>query len=165
MGTIVNFSMINTSPNHIPASLPIGKQVNGMLENEMEWFAMFKTHVTEGLDTTPFDEMLDESKKLKAPTRILAALKILKDSFGWTDKQIFSNSRNDVKLRFALGLSQSFNIPSSYVFKAFENMLEAHRLETGKDIIKEAIVEISKTQAPVFKVGEKRLMLWATKVA
>lgn len=165
MGTIVNFSMINTSPNHIPASLPIGKQVTGMLENEMEWFALFKTHVTGGIDTRPFDEMLDQNKALKAPTRILVALKIMKDSFGYTDKQIFADSRNDVKIRFALGLSQSFNLPSQYVFRAFENMLEAHRLETGKDLVKEAVVHISKTQAPVFKVGEKRLMLWATELA
>lgn len=164
MGTIINFSLVNATPN-TPTPLPIGKQVTGMLENEMEWFALFKTHITAAIDTKPFDAMLEQNRQLKAPTRILAAIKIMKDSFGYTDKQIFSDSRNDVKVRFALGISSSFSMPSQYVFKAFESMVETHQMQTGKDLIKQAVEQISKSQAPVFKVGEKRLMLWATNVA
>ncbi len=164
MGTVINLSMISV-PQSTPSTMPIGQQINGMIENDMEWFAMFKTHITEAIDTKPFNTMLNKNKNLKAPTNILVAMKVLKESFGWTNKQLFTQSHSDIKLRFALGLSQSFNIPSMFVFRAFENMLEDYKSNTGNDLVKEAIENLAKTQAPVFKVGEKRLMLWATKVA
>lgn len=164
MGTVINLSIVSV-PQSNPSTAPIGKQINGMLENDMEWFAMFKTHITEAIDTASFNTMLNKNKNLKAPTNILVAMKVLKESFGWTDKQLFTQGYGDIKLRFALGLSQSFNVPSMFVFKAFESMLEDYKAKTGNDLMKEAIENIAKTQAPVFKVGEKRLMLWATKVA
>lgn len=164
MGAVINLSIVSV-PQSTPSTRPIGKQIADMIDNDMEWFAMFKTHITEAIDTTEFNTMLKQNKKLKAPTNILVAMKVLKESFGWTDKQLFTQSHGDIKLRFALGLSQSFNIPSMFVFKAFENMLEEHKLLSGKDLMKDTIENLAKTQAPVFKVGEKKLMLWATKVA
>lgn len=164
MGTVINLSILSV-PQGTPSTMPIGKQINGMIENDMEWYAMFKAHITEAIDTKPFNTMLNKSKNLKAPTNILVAMKVLKESFGWSDKQLFTQSHGDIKLRFALGLSQSFNIPSMFVFKAFENMLDAYKTNTGNDLMKETIENLAATQPPVFKVGEKKLMLWATKVA
>lgn len=140
---------------------------NAVADSDMDWYAMFRTSITDAIDEKPYQDMFEQFQSNPATSvRTLVAMMIMKESFGWGDTQIFNESRFDIKVRYALSMSGEGNeAPSIFVYNHFRRMLNDYEKATGRNLMSETINKITTEGSPVFKIGENRLMLWARQVA
>lgn len=140
---------------------------NTTVDSEMDWYALFRTSITEVIDEKPYREMFEQFQSNPSTSvRTLVAMLIMKESFGWGDTQLFNESRFDIKIRYALCMNNIGNeTPSIFVYNHFRRMLNEYEKATGRNLISETINKITGEGSPVFKVGENRLMIWARQVA
>lgn len=136
-------------------------------DTEMDWYALFRTSITEAIDENPYKAMFEQfQSNPTTAVRTLVAMLLMKESFGWGDTQLFNESRFDIKVRYALCMSNSGSeAPSIFVYNHFRRMLNEYEKSTGRNLVAETIAKITSEGSPVFKVGENRLMLWARQVA
>jgi hypothetical protein len=140
---------------------------NTSVNSDMDWYAMFRTNITEVVDEKPYREMFEQFQSIPSTSvRTLVAMLLMKESFGWGDTQLFNESRFDIKVRYALCMNNAGNeAPSIFVYNHFRRMISEFEKATGRNLISETINKITTEGSPVFKVGENRLMLWARQVA
>ena len=140
---------------------------NNVVDSDMDWYALFRTSITELIDEEPYKAMFEQFQSNPVTSvRTLVAMMIMKESFGWGDTQIFNESRFDIKVRYALCMNNVGNeAPSIFVYNHFRRMLNEYQKATGRNLMSETINKITTEGSPVFKVGENRLMLWARQVA
>jgi len=140
---------------------------NAAADSDMDWYALFRTSITEVVDENPYKEMFEKFQSNPSTSiRTMVAMMIMKESFGWGDSQLFNESRFDIKVRYALCMSGvGSEAPSIFVYNHFRRMLNEYEKATGRNLMSETIAKITTEGSPVFKVGENRLMLWARQVA
>ncbi len=137
------------------------------VDNDMDWYSLFRTSITEAIDEKSYKAMFEQFQSMPATSvRTLVAMMIMKESFGWGDTQLFNESRFDIKIRYALGMSGAGSeAPSIFVYNHFRRMINEFEKATGRNLMSETIAQLTTEGSPVFKVGENRLLLWARQVA
>lgn len=142
---------------------------NAFLDNlnqqEMEWYATFRTYITEKIHPIHFDELMEEGVRTLLPVRTLASMIIMKDGFGWGDAQLINECKNDLRVRHALGIHDTDQIPSVLMMNNFRSLLDNFKRNTGIDLMAELVDELTADKGPVMKLGGGRIMLWAMRVA
>jgi len=142
---------------------------NSFLDNlnqqEMEWYATFRSHITEKIHPIHFDELMEEGVRTLLPVKTLAAMIIMKEGFGWGDAQLINECKGDLKVRHALGINDSDQIPSIVMMNNFRALLDNFKRNTGIDLMAELVDELTADKGPVMKLGGGRIMLWAMRVA
>jgi hypothetical protein len=134
-------------------------------KQEMEWYATFRSHVTEKIETYDFDELTEERVRTLLPVKNLAAMAIMKVGFGWGDAQLIKECKNDLRVRHALGINDSSEIPTATMMNKFRALLNKFEQITGIDLMAQLIEKVTAEKGPVMKLGGGRIMLWAMRVA
>ncbi|MGE0638065.1 MAG: transposase [Bacteroidia bacterium] len=161
-----NTSFASTS-NYTTTNIGFTSNNAATVDNDMDWYSLFRTSITESIDENPYKLMLEQFQSIPTTSvRTLVAMMIMKESFGWGDTQLFNESRFDIKIRYALGMSGAGSeAPSIFVYNHFRRMITEFEKATGRNLMSETIAQLTTEGSPVFKVGENRLMLWARQVA
>lgn len=134
-------------------------------QQEMEWYATFRSHVTSKIETYDFDELTEEGVRSLLPVTTLAAMAIMKAGFGWGDGQLVDECKNNLRVRHALGINDSSEIPTVSTISKFRALLCEFQRKTGIDLMAELIEKLTAEKGPVMKLGGGRIMLWAMRVA
>ena len=139
----------------------IGQQLsttkNKMLDDKGAWFNLFRSFITFSIDESPFAVLFDEKNgRPNAPIRILAAMMILKEGFGWSDEELFEQCRFNVLVMRALGFSNfSDDAPVESTYYLFKKSLYEYQVINGVDLIGEMFEKLTKKQAELFKVNSR----------
>ena len=73
------------------ATLANNDNNNEAVNSDMDWYAMFRTSITEAVDEKPYREMFEQFQSNPATSvRTLVAMLLMKESFGWGDTQLFN---------------------------------------------------------------------------
>lgn len=139
--------------------------IDNLNNQEMEWYATFRNHVTNQIEDYDFEELTEEGVRTILPVKTLAAMEIMKQGFGWNDTQLMHECLNDLRVRHALIISGGSEIPPMSALNKFRSLLNEFNRNTGIDLMAELIEKITDNDGPVKKLGGGRIMLWAMRVA
>jgi len=86
--------------------------------NQAHWHNQYREQISLRIDESVFSVLFNNTMGApNAPVRILVAMMILKESFGWSDSQLFEHCRFNLLVRSALGLfnmNDSLPVESTY---------------------------------------------------
>jgi hypothetical protein len=131
------------------------------LNDPHAWHNVFLDQVTKRIPEERFAELFDEENgRPNAPVRLLVAMLILKEGFGWSDEQLFEAIRFNLLVRRALGLlNLTDEVPVESTYYLFKQRLYRCQVETGVNLLQEVFQELTRDQAKrLGVVGEKLRM-------
>ena len=131
------------------------------LNDPNAWHNIFLDQVTNRIAEERFAALFDEQTgRPNAPIRLLVAMLILKEGFGWSDEQLFEAVHFNLLVRRALGLlNLTDEVPVESTYYLFKQRLYRHQLETGINLLHEVFQELTRDQAKrLGVVGEKLRM-------
>jgi hypothetical protein len=131
------------------------------LNDPVAWHNVFLDQVTKRIPEERFSLLFDEENgRPNAPIRVLVAMLILKEGFGWSDEQLFEAIHFNLLVRRALGfLNLTDEAPVESTYYLFKQRLYAQQLATGVNLLHEVFQELTGEQAKrLGVVGEKLRM-------
>ena len=131
------------------------------LHDPNAWHNVFLDQVTKRIPEERFAELFDkENGRPNAPIRLLVAMLILKEGFGWSDEQLFEAVHFNLLVRRALGLMNfTDEVPVESTYYLFKQRLYRYQLEAGINLLHEVFQELTRDQAKrLGVVGEKLRM-------
>src|SRR5699024_6869870 len=97
------------------------------------WHNLFCQQVTMRIDEAPYKCLY--AKTMGAPNssvRVLIAMMILKEAYGWSDVQLFENCRYKLLVRSALGLANMDDeLPTESTYYLLRKRVVEHEKTTG----------------------------------
>jgi Transposase domain (DUF772)/Transposase DDE domain len=123
--------------------------------DKQSWHNIFHEHITSKIDEDKFEVLFSDAGQGRpnASIRILISMMIVKEGFGWSDKQLFERSEYDVLVMRALGLNNINDlIPSEATYYNLKKAIYEHQIETGSDLIGEVFRSLTKEQIDLFGV-------------
>ena len=131
------------------------------LNDSNAWHNVFLDQVTKRIPEARFAGLFDEETgRPNAPIRLLVAMLILKEGFGWSDEQLFESIHFNLLVRRALGLlNLTDEVPVESTYYLFKQRLYRCQLESGSNLLQEVFQELTRDQAKrLGVVGEKLRM-------
>jgi hypothetical protein len=131
------------------------------LNDPHAWHNVFLDQVTKRIPEERFAELFDEENgRPNAPIRLLVAMLILKEGFGWSDEQLFEAIHFNLLVRRALGLlNLTDEVPVESTYYLFKQRLYRYQRDTGINLLHEVFQELTRDQAKrLGVVGEKLRM-------
>lgn len=131
------------------------------LNNPNSWWDLFYKYVTCKIDEALFAGLYSESMgRPNAPIRLLVAMMILKEGFGWSDGKLFEECNFNILVMKALGLSGlNDTIPSESTYYEFKQSLYRHQVEKGADLIIQCFQRLTEAQAKLFGVSGDKIRM------
>lgn len=119
------------------------------------WHNQFREQISLRIDESVFSVLFNNTMGApNAPVRILVAMMILKESFGWSDSQLFEHCRFNLLVRSALGL---FNIndslPVESTYYLLRKRIYNHQKQNGVDLMEKTFGQITSVQIKEFDVN------------
>lgn len=137
--------------------------VPSMLENtayklysdDKHWHNLFRDQVVNRIDDSIFSPLFNHSMGApNAPIPVVVGMMILKESFCWSDSQLFEHCRFNLLIRSALGL---FNLndplPVESTYYLFRKRLHDYGRTTGEDLMGKVFTKITSQQVKEFDVN------------
>jgi hypothetical protein len=131
------------------------------LNDPNAWHNVFLDQVTNRIPEERFAGLFDEETgRPNAPIRVLVAMLILKEGFGWSDEQLFEAVHFNLLVRRALGLvNLTDEVPVESTYYLFKQRLYRYQLESGVNLLHDVFQELTRDQAKrLGVVGEKLRM-------
>ncbi len=127
-----------------------GKQYN----DAKSWHNLFREHITMKVDESIFSVLFsDKMGSPNASVSVLLGMMILKESFGWSDSQLFEQCRFNLLARAALGLPNVNDaIPVESTYYLFRKRIYDHQKQTADDLMEKAFQNITQAQINTFGV-------------
>jgi hypothetical protein len=128
------------------------------------WHNVFLDQVTKRIPEARFAELFDDSTgRPNASIRVLVAMLIIKEGFGWSDERLFEAIHFDLLVRRALGLENlTDGLPAESTYYLFKQRLYRHQVETGINLLNEVFQELTRDQAKRLGVVGERLRMDST---
>ena len=154
--------MYKKSSNHTALELFSGipQQLTGRKLQKyndcQSWHNLFYQHITSKINEDKFEILFNQAGhgRPNASIRVLISMMILKEGFGWSDKQTFERCEYDVLVMRALGLHNiNDQIPAAATYYNLKKSLYNHQIETGTDLVEEIFRSLTKEQAELFGVN------------
>jgi len=135
----------------------LGEQKMKRLEDKKSWDNIFREQVTFAIEEKVFSVLYNQGNgRPSAPIRIIVAMLILKEGFGWSDSELYDECRFNIRVMNALGLSNaSDEVPVESTYYEFQKKLYEYQVKTGRSLIAEASEKTTKIQAEIFSVNAK----------
>jgi hypothetical protein len=131
------------------------------LNDPNAWHNVFLDQVTNRIPEERFARLFDEETgRPNAPIRVLVAMLILKEGFGWSDEQLFEAVHFNLLVRRALGLvNLTDDVPVESTYYLFKQRLYRYQLQSGENVLHEVFQQLTRDQAKrLGVVGEKLRM-------
>ena len=147
--------MFTTTPSSHPADLfsnyasHFRESKRKKLNDPKTWHNVFYDHVTSKVDEPVFSVLYSASRgRPNASIRILVAMLILKEGFGWSDEKLFEQCEFNILVMRALGLSNfDDEVPVASTYYLFKQSLFSYQLEHGCDLMSETFEKLTQDQA------------------
>ncbi len=125
------------------------------------WHNQFREQVVMRIEESIFSVLFNDTTGApNAPTRILVGMMILKESFGWSDSQLFEHCRFNLLVRSSLGL---FNIndplPVESTYYLLRKRIYDHQKQNGEDLMGKIFAHITSEQVKEFYVNGRSIRM------
>jgi hypothetical protein len=125
------------------------------------WHNQFREQVVMRIDESIFSVLFDDTTGApNASVRTLVGMMILKESFGWSDSQLFEHCLFNLLVRSSLGL---FNIndplPVESTYYLLRKRIYDHQKQNGEDLMGKVFAHITKGQIKEFVVNGRSIRM------
>jgi len=125
------------------------------------WHNQFHDQVVMRIDETQFSILFNNTTGApNSSIRTLVGMMILKESFVWSDSQLFEHCRFNLLVRSALGL---FNIndplPVESTYYLLRKRIYDHQKQNGEDLMGKAFAQITSGQVKEFDVNGRSIRM------
>ena len=119
------------------------------------WHNQFHDQVVMRIDETIFSILFNNTTGApNSSIRTLIGMMTLKESFVWSDSQLFENCRFNLLVRSALGLfNMSDPLPVESTYYLLRKRIYDHQKQTGEDLMGKAFAQITSEQVKEFDVN------------
>jgi hypothetical protein len=143
------------------ADTQLGERSRKLYDDPGGWHNQFRQQVTNRINEDIFKPLFNGTMGApNAPIRILVAMMALKEGKGISDEHLYDECRFNLTTRSALGLVNiDDEIPVESTYYLFRKRIVDYEAATGKNLLDEAFVEITKEHCLEFGVAGKRLRM------
>jgi len=129
--------------------------------DQNHWHNQFREQISMRIDESIFSILFSNNKGApNAPIRILVAMMILKESFGWSDSQLFEHCRFNLLTRSALGLfNMNDPLPVESTYYLFRNRIYNYQKQYGIDLMENVFGQITSEQIKEFEVNGSQIRM------
>jgi hypothetical protein len=125
------------------------------------WHNQFREQVVMRIDESIFSVLFNDTTGApNAPARTLVGMMTLKESFGWSDSQLFEHCRFNLLVRSALSL---FNIndplPVESTYYLLRKRIYDHQKQNGEDLMGNVFAHITSGQIKEFNVNGRSIRM------
>jgi hypothetical protein len=125
------------------------------------WHNMFHNQVVNRIDETIFKVLFNSGTGApNSSIRILIGMMILKESFSWSDSQLFDQCRFNLLVRSSLGL---YNIndplPVESTYYLLRKRIYDHQKQSGEDLMEKVFAQITSEQVKAFDVNGQSIRM------
>lgn len=125
------------------------------------WHNQFREQVVMRIDESIFSILFNQNTGApNASVRILIGMMVLKESFVWSDSQLFEHCRFNLLVRSSLGL---FNVndplPVESTYYLLRKRIYDHQKQTGEDLMRKAFTQITQGQVKEFDVNGQSIRM------
>ena len=123
--------------------------------DQSSWHNQFHNHIVRRVDETMFSVLYNNATGApNSPIRILIGMMILKESFVWSDSQLFEQCRFNLLVRGALGMfNMNDPLPVESTYYLLRRRIYEHQIQTGEDLMGKAFAQITSGQIKEFDVN------------
>lgn len=132
---------------------------------DMEWYHTFRTYVTDLIDIELFQVLFPKGVVSLLPVRTIVALGLAQRTFGWDTAHAVREAQRDLRLRHALGIAKSEDVPSFDAIERLNALMDDYNARTGIDLQSLVLCTVIMPGSPVMKIGRDRILVYAAKVA
>jgi len=125
------------------------------------WHNQFHDQVVMRIDETIFSILFNITTGApNSSIRILVGMMILKESFAWSDSQLFEHCRFNLLVRSALGLfNMNDPLPVESTYYLLRKRIYDHQKQTGEDLMGKAFAQITSEQVKEFDVNGRSIRM------
>jgi len=125
------------------------------------WHNQFREQVVMRIDESIFSILFNNTTGApNAPIRILIGMMILKESFGWSDSQLFEHSRFNLLVRSSLGLfNMNDSVPVESTYYLMRKRIYNYQKQSGEDLMGKAFAYITSEQIKEFDVNGRSIRM------
>lgn len=129
--------------------------------DQRHWHNQFREQVVMRIDESIFSVLFNDTTGApNASARTLVGMMILKESFGWSDSQLFEHCQFNLLVRSALGL---FNIndplPVESTYYLLRKRIYDHQKHNGEDLMGNVFAHITSGQIKEFNVNGRSIRM------
>jgi len=156
-----------TDPNRVLPTLTMDQDdfIANLGREDMEWYHTFRTYVTDLIDIELFQVLFPKGVVSLLPVRTIVALGLAQRTFGWDTAHAIREAQRDLRLRHALGIAKSEDVPSEEAIERLNALMEGYTTRTGIDLQSLMLSTVIMPGSPVMKIGRDRILVYAARVA
>ena len=134
------------------------------LNDSNAWYNIFLEQVTKRIPEERFSVLFDdETGRPNASIRLLVAMLILKEGFGWSDEELFEAVHFNLLVRRALGLlNLTDEVPVESTYYLFKQRLYRYQVQNGVNLLNDMFQELTRDQSKQLNVVGDRLRMDST---
>src|SRR4030066_2361462 len=113
--------------------------------NQGHWHNQFREQVVMKIDESIFSVLFNDTTGApNASIRLLVGMMILKESFVWSDSQLFEHCRFNLLVRSSLGLfNMNDSLPVESTYYLLRKRIYEHQKQTGEDLMEQVFATIT----------------------
>lgn len=121
------------------------------------WAPAFYENVFLNIDEKPFAVLYSsDNGRSNTPINVVVGSMLLKDMHGLSDEELLETMLFDIRFQYALGLTSCSEIPySDRTPSRLREKLLLHEMETGEDLLKNCVVNLSQEFVKMMKIDDK----------
>ncbi len=125
------------------------------------WHNQFREQVVMRIDESIFSVLFNNTTGApNAPARTLVGMMILKESFGWSDSELFEHCRFNLLVRSSLGLfNMNDSLPVESTYYLLRKRIYDHQKQNGEDLMGTVFAHITKGQIKEFNVNGRNIRM------
>lgn len=125
------------------------------------WHNQFREQVVMRIDEYIFSVLFNSTTGApNAPVRTLVGMMILKESFGWSDSQLFEHCRFNLLVRSSLGLfNMNDPLPVESTYYLLRKRIYDHQKQNGEDLMGNVFAHITSGQIKEFNVNGRSIRM------
>ena len=129
--------------------------------DQRHWHNQFREQVVMRIDESIFSILFNDTTGApNASIRTLVGMMILKESFAWSDSQLFEHCRFNLLVRSSLGLfNMNDSLPVESTYYLLRKRIYEHQKQCDEDLIGKVFVHITSSQIREFNVNGRNIRM------
>ncbi len=129
--------------------------------DQSHWHNQFHDQIVMRIDETLFSILFNNTTGApNSSIRTLVGMMILKESFVWSDSQLFEHCRFNLLVRSALGLfNMNDSLPVESTYYLLRKRIYEHQKQHGEDLMGKAFAQITSEQIKEFDVNGRSIRM------
>jgi len=125
------------------------------------WHNQFRELVVMRIDESIFSGLFNDTTGApNASIRLLVGMMILKESFAWSDSQLFEHCRFNLLVRSSLGLfNMNDSLPVESTYYLLRKRIYEHQKQYGEDLMGKVFSQITSGQIREFDVNGRNIRM------